>query len=56
MVKAAHPRQHPGVPERLSSATQLPDGTLIAVWFQIRPNKTREIHLARFTREWLDAD
>jgi lysophospholipase L1-like esterase len=46
----------PGYQAAYPSATQAADGTLIAVWFQILPNNTREIRLARFTREWLEAD
>ena len=46
----------PGFQSAYPSATQAADGTLIAVWFQILPNNSREIRLARFTREWLDAD
>ena len=46
----------PGYQSAYPSATQLADGTLIAAWFQILPNKTREIRIARFTREWLEAD
>jgi hypothetical protein len=46
----------PGFQSAYPSATQLPDGTLVAVWFQILPNNEREIRLARFTRQWLEAD
>jgi len=46
----------PGYQAAYPSATQTADGTLIAVWFQMLPNNTREIRLARFTREWLEAD
>jgi lysophospholipase L1-like esterase len=46
----------PGFQSSYPSATQLPDGTLIAVWLQILPNKSREIQLARFTREWLEGE
>jgi lysophospholipase L1-like esterase len=46
----------PGFQSAYPSATQLADGTLIAVWFQILPNKTRELRIARFTREWLETD
>jgi hypothetical protein len=46
----------PGFQSAYPSATQAADGTLIAVWFQILPNKARELRLARFNREWLEAD
>jgi lysophospholipase L1-like esterase len=46
----------PGYQSAYPSATQAADGTLIAAWFQILPNNTREIRIARFTREWLEAD
>ena len=46
----------PGFQSAYPSATQLPDGTLIAVWFQILPNNAREIRLARFNRELFEAD
>jgi hypothetical protein len=26
---------------------------LIAIWFQILPDKARELRIARFNREWL---
>ena len=46
----------PGFQSAYPTATQTADGTLIAVWFQILPNNTRELRLARFNREWLEAD
>ena len=46
----------PGFQSAYPSATQAADGTLIAVWFQILPNKARELRIARFNREWLEAD
>jgi hypothetical protein len=46
----------PGFQSAYPSATQAADDTLIAVWFQILPDNTRELRLARFNREWLEAD
>jgi lysophospholipase L1-like esterase len=46
----------PGFQSAYPTATQTADGTLIAIWFQILPNNARELRIARFTREWLEAD
>jgi hypothetical protein len=44
----------PGFQSGYPTATQAADGTLIAIWYQILPNrKTRELRIARFNREWL---
>lgn len=45
----------PGFQAAYPTATQAADGTLIVVWFQIRPDKGRDLWLARFNREWLFA-
>jgi lysophospholipase L1-like esterase len=46
----------PGFQSAYPTATQTKDGTLIAIWFQILPDKARELRIARFTREWLETD
>jgi hypothetical protein len=46
----------PGFQSAYPTATQTADGMLVAIWFQILPNNARELRLARFTREWMEAD
>ncbi|MEI6467300.1 MAG: sialidase family protein, partial [Verrucomicrobiota bacterium] len=43
----------PGFQSAYPTATQTADGVLIAIWFQILPDKARELRIARFNREWL---